>query len=160
ALDMYIVNATIASGRVRSIDATAALAADGVVAVLDHRTIGRIAAPPHLLPSLLGQAAPGASFFPLQDEQVNYPGQPVALVLAESLESAAYAASLVRVDYEHLPSLTTLEEGRDQAFEPERLFGGLVPARSERGDVDAALAAAEASVQLTVRMAANHHNPM
>jgi CO/xanthine dehydrogenase Mo-binding subunit len=160
ALDMHIVNATIASGRVRSIDASAALEADGVVAVLDHRTIGRIAGEPHLLPSLLGQAAPGESFFPLQDERVHYAGQPVALVLAESLESAAYGASLIRIDYELLPSLTTLEQGRDHAFEPERLFGGLMPARNERGDVDAALAAAGTRVDLTVRMAANHHNPM
>ncbi len=160
ALDMVIVNATIASGRVRSIDASAALGADGVVAVLDHRTIGTIAAPPHLLPSLLGQAAPGESFFPLQDEQVHYAGQPVALVLADSLERAAYAASLVRVEYEHVPSLTTIDQGRDQAYEPERLFGGLMPARNERGDVDAALAAAETRVDFTVSMAANHHNPM
>jgi xanthine dehydrogenase YagR molybdenum-binding subunit len=128
--------------------------------VLDHRTIGRIAGEPHLLPSLLGQAAPGESFFPLQDERVHYAGQPVALVLAESLESAAYGASLIRIDYEPLPSLTTLEQGRDHAFEPERLFGGLMPARNERGDVDAALAAAGTRVDLTVRMAANHHNPM
>jgi len=160
ALDMVIVNATVASGRVRSIDATAALQAEGVAAVLDHRTIGTIVNPPHLLPSLLGQAAPGESFFPLQDEQVHYAGQPVALVLADSLERAAYAASLVRVEYEYLPSLTTIDQGRDEAYEPERLFGGLMPARNERGDVEAGLAAADARVELTVRMAANHHNPM
>jgi xanthine dehydrogenase YagR molybdenum-binding subunit len=157
---LAIVNATIASGRASSIDAAAARAADGVLAVLTHEDLPRIANAPHLLPSLLGQAAPGMSFFPMQDDVVHYAGQPVALVAAESLEQAAHAASLVGVHYEPGPSLTTIDEGREQAYEAERLFGGLMPGRSERGDVDAALAAAEARVEVTVRMAANHHNPM
>ena len=68
--------------------------------MLDHRTLGRIVGAPQLLPSLLGQAAPGQSFFPLQDDVVHYAGQPVALVVADSLERAQHAASLVRVAYE------------------------------------------------------------
>ena len=46
------------------------------------------------------------------------------------------------------------------AYEPERLFGGLMPARNERGDVDAALAEAEVRIDVSYRMAANHHNAM
>jgi xanthine dehydrogenase YagR molybdenum-binding subunit len=157
---MAIVGATIASGRVTAIDAEAASHADGVLAVLDHRSIGRIAAPPHLLPSLVGQAAPGQSFFPLQDDDVHHAGQPVALVIADSLERAQHAATLVRVAYEAAPSLTTIEQGRDRAYEPERLFGGLLPARNERGDADAALQAADVRVDAAFHMAANHHNPM
>jgi xanthine dehydrogenase YagR molybdenum-binding subunit len=91
---------------------------------------------------------------------VHYAGQPVALVVADRLERAHRAASLVHVDYAPAPSLTTLDQGCDQAYEPERLFGGLMPGRTERGDVDAALAAAEVRVEVAVRMAANHHNPM
>ena len=98
------------------------------------RSLGRIAAPPHLLPSLLGHAAPGESFFPLQDDVVHYAGQPVALVVADSLERAAYAASLVRVSYVGAPITATIDQGRERAYEPERLFGGLMPARNERGD--------------------------
>jgi xanthine dehydrogenase YagR molybdenum-binding subunit len=100
------------------------------------------------------------SFFPLQDDVVHYAGQPVALVVAESYERAQHAASLVRVEYDVTPSITTIEQGRDQAYEAERLFGGLMPGRNERGDVDAALASAEARAEVAVRMAANHHNPM
>jgi xanthine dehydrogenase YagR molybdenum-binding subunit len=157
---MAIVGAAIASGRVAAIDADAALASDGVLAVLTHENLPPIPGEPHLLPSLLGQPAPGMSFFPLQDDVVHYAGQPVALVVADSHERAQHAASLVRVEYHRAPSLTTIDEGRDQAYEAERLFGGLLPGRNERGDVDAALAQAEARVDVHVRMAANHHNAL
>jgi xanthine dehydrogenase YagR molybdenum-binding subunit len=66
----------------------------------------------------------------------------------------------VRVEIAKAPSVTTIEQGRDHAYEAERLFGGLMPGRNERGDVDDALERAEARVEVVVRMAANHHNPM
>jgi xanthine dehydrogenase YagR molybdenum-binding subunit len=157
---LAIVGATIPSGRVSAIDAEEARAADGVLAVLTHDDLPKVAAAPHLLPSLVGFAAPGESFFPMQDDVVHYAGQPVALVVAEEYEQAQYAASLVRLSYETTPSVTTIDQGRDQAYEAERLFGGLMPARNERGDVGAALAQTEHRVEASYRMAANHHNPL
>jgi xanthine dehydrogenase YagR molybdenum-binding subunit len=155
-----IVGATVPSGHVTAIDAGEALAAGGVLAVLTHENLGRIAAEPHLLPSLVGGPAPGESFFPMQDEVVHYAGQPVAIVVADSHERAQHAASLVSVRYELDPSITAIDEGRDQAYEPGMLFGGLMPARNERGDVEAGLAAADLRIDAEYRMAANHHNPM
>ena len=157
---LAIVGAAVASGRVVGIDAGEALASDGVVAVFTHENLPPVAGEPHLLPSLLGQAAPGMSFFPLQDDVVHYAGQPVALVVADSHERAQHAATLVRIDYERAPALTTIDEGREQAYEAERLFGGLMPGRNERGDVDTALDQADIRVEADLRMAANHHNPM
>ncbi|GLZ07759.1 carbon-monoxide dehydrogenase large subunit [Actinomadura sp. NBRC 104412] len=155
-----IVGATIPSGRVVGIDVRAALAQEGVLAVLTHRDIGRIAAQPRLLPSLAGGPSPGESFFPMQDEKVHYAGQPIAIVVADTQERMRYAASLVTVTYEADESVTTIEEGRDAAYEPERLFGGLMPARDERGDVEAGLAAADVRVDVAHRLAANNHNPI
>ena len=157
---LAMVGATIPSGRVSAIDAEEARAADGVLAVLTHDDLPKVAVAPHLLPSLVGFAAPGESFFPMQDDVVHYAGQPVALVVAEEYEQAQYAASLVRLSYEITPSVTTIDQGRDQAYEAERLFGGLMPARNERGDVEAALAQTEHRVEAAYRMAANHHNPL
>jgi xanthine dehydrogenase YagR molybdenum-binding subunit len=157
---LAIVGATVASGRVAAIDGDEARAADGVLAVLTHENLPKIAGEPRLLPSLLGQAAPGMSFFPLQDDAVHYAGQPVALVVADSHERAQHAASLVRVAYDRAPAVTTIDEGRARSYEAERLFGGLLPGRSERGDVDAALAQADVRIDVALRMAANHHNPM
>jgi xanthine dehydrogenase YagR molybdenum-binding subunit len=157
---LAIVGATVAAGRVVAVDAGAALAADGVLAVLTHETLPRTVGQPRLLPSLVGQAAPGESFFPMQDDAIHYAGQPVALVVGDTHERAQHAASLIEVIYERAPSITAIEQARDQAYEPDRLFGGLMPARNERGDVDAALAEADARVTVAHRMAANHHNPI
>ena len=155
-----IVGAPIHSGRVTAVDAGDALAADGVLAVLSHMDLPKIVGEPHLLPSLVGGPAPGESFFPMQDDVVHYAGQPVAIVVADTVERAAHAASLVTVHYELTPSIATIDDGRDAATEPETLFGGLMPARNERGDVDRGLAEADVRVDSTYRMAANHHNPI
>ncbi|MEV4619845.1 xanthine dehydrogenase family protein molybdopterin-binding subunit [Asanoa sp. NPDC049573] len=155
-----IVGSSIANGRVVSIDTTAAEAAGGVLGIMTHQNTPKVANQPHLLPSLAGQPAPGESFFPMQDEVVHYWGQPVALVVAESQEQAAHAARLLDITYDVGVPIATIEDGRSQAYVPEMLFGGLLPARDERGDVEAALASAEVTVDATYHFAANHHNPL
>jgi xanthine dehydrogenase YagR molybdenum-binding subunit len=155
-----LVGALIPAGRVVAVHTKAAEAQPGTLAVLTSDNLERIAAAPHLLPSLAGQAAPGESFFPMQDDVVHYYGQPVAMVIADSHERAQYAASLVEVDYARELSTTTIDEGRAQAYEAQRLFGGLAPGRNERGDVEGALAAAPIRVDTKLRMAANHHNTL
>ena len=154
-----IVGATVASGRVTSVDTTAAESADGVAAVLTGRDMPEINHVP-LVPSLLGGPAPGETFFPMQDDVIHYAGQPVAIVVADSLEQARRAATLVQVEYAEVPPVATIAQGRDQAYEPERIFGGLMPARTARGDADAGMAAADARVEAGFRFAANHHNPL
>jgi xanthine dehydrogenase YagR molybdenum-binding subunit len=155
-----LVGAEVASGRISTIDTSDAETAQGVLAVLTHRDLPKVAAQPPLFPSLFGHAAPGETFFPMQDEVVHYAGQPVAIVVADTLERAQHAATLVGITYEEWPSTTTLDQGRDQAYEPERIFGGILPGRMERGDVDAGLAKAAVRVEQTYRFAANHHNPI
>ncbi|HUN32408.1 MAG TPA: xanthine dehydrogenase family protein molybdopterin-binding subunit [Trebonia sp.] len=154
-----IVVATVASGRITTIDTSAAEAADGVVAVLTHRHMPKVSSPP-LLPSLVGGPAPGETFFPMQDEVIHYAGQPVAIVVADSLEQAQSAASLVAVNYAPAPSVTTITAGRDQAYRPEKIFGGLMPAQMKRGDAEAGLASADVRVAAEFRFAANHHNAL
>ncbi|MFK3983543.1 xanthine dehydrogenase family protein molybdopterin-binding subunit [Micromonospora sp. NPDC050397] len=155
-----LVGARVASGRVVGIDTTAAERAGGLVAVLSHFNLPKIPGTPKLLPSLLGMAAPGVSWFPLQDDVVHYAGQPVAIVVADTVERAEHAASLLRIDCTETPAETTLDQVRDQAYEPERIFGGMLPGRSVRGDVDAGLEQARFRVDETYRFAANHQNPI
>ena len=154
-----IVGATVASGQVTSIDTTAAERADGVIAVLTLRDMPKINHVP-LVPSLLGGPAPGETFFPLQDDAIHYAGQPVAIVVADTLEQAQHAATLVEVKYAETPSITTIAQGRKHAYQPERIFGGLMPAQTARGDADAGLAAADVLLDAEFRFAANHHNAL
>jgi xanthine dehydrogenase YagR molybdenum-binding subunit len=155
-----IVGALIPSGRVREVDSSEAERAGGVLAVLTHQNLPRITSQPALIPSLFGHAAPGETFFPMQDATIHYAGQPVAMVIAESLEQAQHAATLVRITYDETPSITTLEQGRGESYEPARIFGGFVPGRMAHGDVEAGLAQADVRVEATYRFAANHHNPI
>jgi xanthine dehydrogenase YagR molybdenum-binding subunit len=155
-----LVGAKVPSGRIASIDTGEAERAEGVLAVLTHHNLQKIASQPPLLPSLWNHAAPGMTFFPMQDEVVHYAGQPVAIVIADGLERAQYAATLVRVGYQETQSTTTIDQGRDQAYTPAMIFGGLLPAHMERGDVEAGMAHAAVRLDRTYRMAANHHNPI
>jgi len=126
-----IVGAGVASGRITSIDTAQAERAEGVAGVLTHRDMPEVNNVP-LVPSLMGDPAPGETFFPMQDDVVHYAGQPVAVVVADSLERAAHAATLVRVTYAEAPSVTTIDQGRADAYEPEKIFGGFIPGRLER----------------------------
>src|SRR3712207_5430558 len=91
-----IVRSTVANGRIARIDSASAERAPGVVAVLTHRNAPRLAYQPHK-----GDPDPaiGERLHVLQDDRVSHQGQPIALVIAETLEQAIHAATLVRVTY-------------------------------------------------------------
>jgi xanthine dehydrogenase YagR molybdenum-binding subunit len=154
-----IVGSWIPSGRITSIDTSLAERADGVAGILTHRNMPKVQKVP-LVPSLMGGPAPGETFFPMQDDVIHYAGQPVAIVVADSLERAQYAATLVRFSYAATASVTTIDQGRDDAYVPEKIFGGFIPGQVMRGNADEALAAADIRVDATFRFAANHHNPI
>jgi xanthine dehydrogenase YagR molybdenum-binding subunit len=153
-----IVGAEVASGRI-TIDTSQAERAQGVAGILTHHNTPRVNQVP-LVPSLLGGPAPGETFFPMQDDVIHYAGQPVAVVVADTLEQAQHAATLVRVSHAETPSVTTIDQGRADAYEPERIFGGLIPGSVRRGNVQDGLAAADLRVDASFRFAANHHNPI
>jgi len=154
-----IVAATIASGQVTALDTAEAERAEGVLRVLTSRDMPKVNQVA-LLPSLLGGPAPGETFFPMQDDVIHYAGQPVAIVVADSLEQARYAATLVRVSYAARAFISTIDQGRAAAYEPERLFGGLMPGRLDRGDAAGGLAGADLRIDTVFSFAANHHNPI
>ena len=63
------------------------------------------------IPSI--EVAPdGSPFRPLYDDRIVFNGQPVALVVAEELEIARHAASLVRIYYEQEAHVTDFEAER------------------------------------------------
>jgi xanthine dehydrogenase YagR molybdenum-binding subunit len=154
-----IVGAGVASGRVISIDTTDAERARGVVGILTHHNMPTMKQVP-LVPSLMGGPAPGETFFPMQDDVVHYAGQPVAVVVADTLEQAQHAATLVHVGYAESPSVTTIEQGRADAFIPEKIFGGFIPGQVRRGNIEDGFAAANVCLSASFRFAANHHNPI
>ncbi|HVJ28954.1 MAG TPA: xanthine dehydrogenase family protein molybdopterin-binding subunit, partial [Gammaproteobacteria bacterium] len=135
---------------------TAAEAVPGFVALITHENMPRLARPEP------GMQAGGAGFalsdLPyLQDDAVSWDGQPVAVVVAETLEDAEHAASLVRVEYEPAaePAVSFDAEKRN-AVTPESVLGE--PPEVSVGDSDTALQQAAVRVDQTYRTPRyNHH---
>ena len=131
-----IVRATVARGRVTSIDVDAARALPGVLDVLLHADV----------------PARTRLFSP----DVTYLGQPVAAICATTEFIAARAAKLVRVTIERLPHIVTVAEAVAEGAAPVRpklstnLMTG-TPRVHERGNVANALKKAAVSVTREVR---------
>ncbi|MFI6501266.1 xanthine dehydrogenase family protein molybdopterin-binding subunit [Nonomuraea typhae] len=156
-----VVGSEIPAGQVTRIDAAEALAEPGVLNVLTHEDMPKIANQPVLMLSLAGTIAHGQSFFPMQDSTIHYAGQPVAIVVGQTLDAATRGAELVRINYEESPeSITVIDQGRDQSYIPEKILAGLAPGQMSRGDIAKGLAEAELTVEGTFTFAANHHNPI
>ena len=153
-----LVTSTIAKGRIALIDATGALAVEGVIDVLTHRNRPRMARTDS---AYKDEVAPdhGSPYRPLYDERVRFSGQPVALVVAEESEIARFAASLVRVEYEEERHVTDLYRERDNAFAlnpGDDPFGPPKP----RGNAKRAFAAAGVRHEGEYHVPIEHHNPM
>ena len=147
-----LVPATIPHGRVARVGTAPALASPGTLHVFTHENTPKLA-------PIAGPPA-GQSFLPLQDDRVRYEGQPVALVVADTLEHAIDAARLVEITYERAPFETDLEQHSGEG-EALPIFGW--PCDSRVGNVDAALAASDGElivVRETYRTSDRHHNPM
>jgi xanthine dehydrogenase YagR molybdenum-binding subunit len=84
----------------------------------------------------------------------------VALVVAEDLDVARYAASLLRIDYVAEPHATDLEALRGAAYVPSRKRDGIPPPPAARGDAAAAFKDAPVRLQQEYRVPTEHHNPM
>ncbi|MFC7556777.1 xanthine dehydrogenase family protein molybdopterin-binding subunit [Pseudoroseomonas wenyumeiae] len=154
----YIVSSAVAKGRVLSVETEAARALPGVLEVFTHENRPGTA---WLSGNYQDEVAPpGAPFRPLYDSQIQFSGQPVALVVAEDFDTARDAASLIRVTYEAYPHQTDLHVQRAKAYVPSKKRDGIDPPPPPRGDADAALAAAPVSVRQEYSIAPEHHNPM
>lgn len=158
-----LVMSTIANGRIRSIDTGAALSAPGVLAVITHLNAPRLRFPerPHTVDDYVAPAF-GRALPVLQDDTIYFNGQPVAIVVAETLEQAEYAATLVRVVYDERKPVTSLEAEMARAFPPQEGLGEKPPGRPAdvvRGDPQA-LSKAEVVVDETYTIPIEHHNPM
>jgi xanthine dehydrogenase YagR molybdenum-binding subunit len=153
-----IVRSTVPSGRIGTIDSAAAERAPGVIAVLTHRNAPRLAYRAH---KGVVDPAVGERLHVLQDDRVSHQGQPIALVIAGSLEQATHAASLVRIGYADEPAITDVRQAKpEMPTQQQTDQGGQRPPETRRGDPDGALAAAEVKVDQTYVIPRENHNPI
>ena len=95
-----LVRSSIPHGRIRGIDLEAARAVPGVLGFLTGKD----------LPESFGILPVSQDEHALAVEVVRHVGDPVVAVAATSEDAAAEAALLVRIDYEPLPTIATIEE--------------------------------------------------
>jgi xanthine dehydrogenase YagR molybdenum-binding subunit len=153
-----ILRSTAANGRITSIDTAAAEQAAGILKVLTHRNAPRLAYQPHKGPP---DPAIGERLHVLQDDRISHQGQPIALVIAENLEQANHAASLVRVTYAVEAAITDIS--RVEPVDPTQEKsdqGEKKPPSTRRGDPERALAAALVKVDQTYVISRENHNPI
>jgi xanthine dehydrogenase YagR molybdenum-binding subunit len=147
----YIVQSTIASGRVASIDQAVAEKSSGVLAVITPFNAPK-------LPAANPQPPARRHITLLQETDVFYNGQPIAVVVARSLPEAMHAARLLRISYKQTPAKLHFKDRLGEARPPKS--PGREPAAQTRGDVSAAMAKASVIVDETYSTPFQHHNPM
>ena len=130
-----LVDSTIAKGKIKEIDAGAALKAPGVLAVITHKNVPKLRSAKE---DFFKGGKPGEDRLPFADDVIYYAGQYVAMVVADSLERAIYAAGLVKATYTEEKPLIEHDEARGTATKPAKSFGEEL--QYHRGDADKALA--------------------
>ncbi len=148
-----MVTSTIANGKITRMDTAAASDALGVIAIMTPANAPK-------LPQG-GKAAvhppAGRVLSLLQDTEVHYNNQPIAVVVAETLNDALYAASLVRVRYQSSQAKLDFEAGFPDAYPAGH---GHDPAKISVGDLSAGMAQAEVKIDQVYTTPMQNHNPM
>ncbi|MDB5099728.1 MAG: aldehyde oxidase and xanthine dehydrogenase, molybdopterin binding [Cyanobacteria bacterium RYN_339] len=151
-----IVAAPSGPGRVVALDTRRAEAADGVLAVLSHLN-ARPQGTPHSQPTGFVAPMPDAVQV-FSSPHVAYAGQPIAAVVAETLECAREGARLVEVRFDATTPAIDLEGRLSTAFPPDSILGEAPDGL--RGDLADGVAAADISLDEIYTTAAQSHNPM
>ena len=143
-LHAAILRSPHAHARVRGVDATVALALDGVTAVFTHADMAALMKP---IPMRVFPL-PGLDNYlqtPLSADTVRHAGEAVAVVVAESRYLAEDAIDLIEVDYEPLPAVASVADALTDAVVVHPANGTNLAGSAEInvGDVDAAFAGAD-----------------
>ncbi|MBA2736906.1 MAG: xanthine dehydrogenase family protein molybdopterin-binding subunit [Pyrinomonadaceae bacterium] len=141
----YLFKSTIAAGRIVGIDTGAAEKSAGVIAVITHKNA------PKLKPnnSLRGGGV-------LQNDKVEFHGQNIGVIVAETYEQARFAARLIKVNYEKSEAKVDFKKHEKDAAKPK------AEDRQDavRGDVETAFQTAEYKIDEIYVTPIEHHPPM
>jgi xanthine dehydrogenase YagR molybdenum-binding subunit len=150
----YLLEASIARGRVESIDAAKADNAPGVVLVMTHKN-APAQAPfgPMDADDRYARSTPQ-----LDSNSVQHYGQPVAFIVAESFEQARAAAKLVNVVYTQEAGEYELKSGMAKAIKPDG--EGEKSPDSAVGSFDTAFADAPVKIDVTYTTPVHIHAQM
>jgi xanthine dehydrogenase YagR molybdenum-binding subunit len=140
-----LVQSTIAAGSITGFDLKEAQGMPGVLAIVTPDNAGKLS---HSTGPLL------------QNNDILFNGQHVAVVVAETLEQAQAAATSVRVTYSRGEAATSMDAMLGQAYVPKNFRNGARPPDSNRGDPDGLYHSGAVKLDATYVTPIEHHNPM
>ncbi len=147
-----LVTSTITKGNIVEIISKAAEKSDGVLAVISHLNAPKVPGyeknPASALPIFSGK-----EFKLFQNDEIYFDHQPVAMVIANSLEQARFAASLIKIKYKKTTHQTDIHQNLDEAVTPDK------PADYLRGKVDACKNSS-VKIEQEYQTSLQVHNPM
>src|SRR4051812_9235525 len=152
------VEATIASGKVTGIDASAAEKMPGVRGIFHRANIGKI------YRSTQGQGFEGICEErrpPFEDDVIRYYGQYIALAVADTFETAKAAADAVRATYaKETPNVAAELKADDDPDVVATTFRPQERLQSQRGDAEGAFASAPVKLDQSYVTPSETHNPI
>ncbi|MTJ32686.1 xanthine dehydrogenase family protein molybdopterin-binding subunit [Aphanizomenon sp. UHCC 0183] len=153
----YLITASIASGKIKSVNTQTAEKYPGVIAIFTHKNAPKISKPSNnFINSKIYEAR-----LPLADDTIHYAGQIIGLVVAETFEQAKAAAHLVKVEYTSQkpildPQKVTLKNAPSMFGEDLKFAKGSFAT----GNSTDAMAGAAAKITATYKTATELHAPM
>ncbi len=138
-----LFKSTIAAGTITNIDSAEAEKSPGVLAVITHKNAPKL--------NEKGGIRGGAM---LQSPEIEFYGQNIGIVVADTFEQARHAAHLIKVDYDKKSPKADFDKLASEARPPK-------DNRDEKwGDAKAALRTASFTVEETYSTPIEHHHPM
>lgn len=157
-LHAALATATVPKGTIRTIDTVTASAVPGVRLILTHRDLADIPPAGYLL---MGQFS-SQGIQVMTSPKIAYRGQPIAMVVADTLEAAIEGAAAIRATYSAEPVQLSISDAppadivaQEGSPLPQQMF-----ADKRAGDADAAFAAAAVKVDQRYTSPPQHPNPM
>lgn len=152
AVHAVLVQSTIAAGSISGFDLKEAEGMPGVLAIITPDNAGKLTHPEKVPQAVAGPL--------LQNNDILFNGQHVAVVVADTLEQAQAAASAVRISYTRGEATTSMDAMLGQAYAPKHFRNGQRPPDSTRGDPDGTFNSGAVKLDTTYITPVEHHNPI
>ncbi len=155
----FPIRSTIGSGTITAFDLSAAQNAGGVIKIFTHENAPRLKALTNPFDLLKAGALLGENLLPMQDNKVNYFGEYIGLVVAETYEQARAAAEMVKVTYAKLTPAIDLKTEMPKAETP-KVSGFGAPVQLNTGKTASIIKSAPVKIEQTYTTRTENHHPM
>jgi xanthine dehydrogenase YagR molybdenum-binding subunit len=150
-----LATSTVPAGRVARIDTAGAGEVPGLLLVMTHENAPRL---PEATRSGKLEPPSGRVLSLLQDDAIHYNNQPVAVVVADTLEHARDAAARLSIEYEQAGAMLDFDVAKLAPHPPDKVLGEAADTR--RGDLQGGLLSGSVRLDRTYGTPWESHNPL